>query len=164
MHRRLFTFSHFCISELTYLKLTRLDISRNRIASLPVELKNMSSSLEILRLTDNPLMAPPAVVRKYGRQFFVSLVRVQRLRFNATQVCAKGMVHVFKWLESRCSKQDKKQGIIPTDMRNGARKLGDLTKNQQFDMTNVDWTYLNIDPSIQMYSPSDEVLILPRIT
>lgn len=50
------------VTELTYLKLTRLDISRNRIASLPVELKNMSNSLEILRLTDNPLMAPPAVV------------------------------------------------------------------------------------------------------
>lgn len=55
-------FGLFYLTELTYLKLTRLDISRNRIASLPVELKNMSNSLEILRLTDNPLMAPPAVV------------------------------------------------------------------------------------------------------
>lgn len=52
--------------ELTYLRLTRLDMSRNRIASLPIELKNMSSTLEILRLSDNPLMAPPAVVRNFN--------------------------------------------------------------------------------------------------
>lgn len=52
----------FMFAELTYLRLTRLDMSRNRIASLPIELKNMSPTLEILRLADNPLMAPPAVV------------------------------------------------------------------------------------------------------
>ncbi|XP_065207762.1 leucine-rich repeat and calponin homology domain-containing protein isoform X3 [Planococcus citri] len=118
--------------ELTYLRLTRLDMSRNRIASLPIELKNMSSTLEILRLADNPLMAPPAVV------------------------CARGMVHVFKWLELRCSKQENKKSSFQGETKN--KKKYDLPKNQFNDSSSIDWPFLSSDISIPMYSPLDEKL------
>lgn len=49
--------------ELTYLRLERLDISGNRISSLPVELRSMVS-LVYLNLNHNPLTSPPAKVCK----------------------------------------------------------------------------------------------------
>ena len=52
-------FSFF--SELTYLKLVKLDISGNRISVLPNELRKMKSLVD-LNLSDNPLTSPPAVV------------------------------------------------------------------------------------------------------
>lgn len=48
--------------EITYIKLARLNVSLNRIASLPVELRLMSS-LENLDVTNNPLVSPPTAVR-----------------------------------------------------------------------------------------------------
>lgn len=51
----------FLLSELTYLKLERLDISGNRISSLPVELRSMTT-LVYLNLNHNPLTSPPAKV------------------------------------------------------------------------------------------------------
>lgn len=47
--------------ELTYLRLERLDISGNRISSLPVELRSMTT-LVYLNLNHNPLTSPPAKV------------------------------------------------------------------------------------------------------
>ena len=50
------------ISEISYLQLTTLDLSGNRIASLPVELRFMTSVVN-LNLGENPLTCPPANVR-----------------------------------------------------------------------------------------------------
>lgn len=49
------------ISEVTCLQLVSLDISCNRIATLPVELRLMTS-LVTLELENNPLTSPPASV------------------------------------------------------------------------------------------------------
>lgn len=46
---------------MTSLSLVTLDISGNRIAVLPVELRNMTS-LVTLELENNPLTTPPASV------------------------------------------------------------------------------------------------------
>ncbi len=48
-------------AEISYLQLTFLDLSGNRIASLPVELRFMTSVVH-LNLEENPLSCPPANV------------------------------------------------------------------------------------------------------
>lgn len=68
------------------------------------------------------------------------------------------MVHVFKWLELRCSKQDKRQAGVQPDAKSNKWKYSDLAKNQ-VDGNNIDWTYLNIDPSAQIFLPNDDVSI-----
>ncbi|KAG8224170.1 hypothetical protein J437_LFUL002292 [Ladona fulva] len=73
--------------EITYLRLVRLDISENRISSLPVELRKMTT-LVTLELSDNPLISPPA------------------------SRCTRGRVHIFKYLESQALKDDKRKGVV----------------------------------------------------
>ncbi|ETN61923.1 hypothetical protein AND_006407 [Anopheles darlingi] len=68
--------------DLTCLELTFLDISSNKIATLPVELRLMSSLVD-LELSDNPLTSPPA------------------------SLCVRGMVHVFKYLETVAAREEK---------------------------------------------------------
>lgn len=58
---KLIVFIYLYIAEVTYLKLIRLDLSENRIATLPVELRTMTS-LVSLDLAHNPLVSPPASV------------------------------------------------------------------------------------------------------
>lgn len=58
---KLVVFIYLYIAEVTYLKLIRLDLSENRIATLPVELRTMTS-LVSLDLAHNPLVSPPASV------------------------------------------------------------------------------------------------------
>lgn len=69
--------------ELTSLSLVTLDVSSNKIASLPVELRLMTSLVD-LNLADNPLTSPPA------------------------QLCVRGIVHIVKFLETVAAKQDGK--------------------------------------------------------
>lgn len=87
----------FYFSELTYLKLTMLDMSENRISTLPVELRQMTS-LEQLKLNGNPLVAPPATV------------------------CMRGRVHIFKFLETQVLKTEKKRSGTLEDARRTQRK------------------------------------------
>ncbi|XP_050099114.1 leucine-rich repeat and calponin homology domain-containing protein isoform X2 [Anopheles aquasalis] len=68
--------------DLTCLELTFLDISSNKIATLPIELRLMSSLVD-LELLDNPLTSPPA------------------------SLCVRGMVHVFKYLETVAAREEK---------------------------------------------------------
>ena len=56
----LFVFVSF--SEISYLQLTFLDLSGNRITVLPVELRFMTTVVH-LNLEENPLSCPPANVR-----------------------------------------------------------------------------------------------------
>nr|CAD7200737.1 unnamed protein product [Timema douglasi] len=74
------------------LRLERMDISCNRIVSLPVELRTMTS-LVYLDLTNNPLLSPTA------------------------SLCTRGRVHVFKFLELKSLKEDKKRGLLSEDNR-----------------------------------------------
>lgn len=53
-------------AELTSLNLVALDVSCNKIASLPVELRLMTSLVE-LDLADNPLTSPPAQLCVRGK-------------------------------------------------------------------------------------------------
>ncbi|XP_022230147.2 leucine-rich repeat and calponin homology domain-containing protein isoform X1 [Drosophila obscura] len=68
--------------ELTCLSLVSLDVSNNRIASLPLEIRHMTTLVE-LQLENNPLTAPPA------------------------SLCMRGLVHVFKFLETQATKDEK---------------------------------------------------------
>ncbi|SPP78935.1 blast:Leucine-rich repeat and calponin homology domain-containing protein 1 [Drosophila guanche] len=68
--------------ELTCLSLVSLDVSNNRIASLPLEIRHMCTLVE-LQLENNPLTAPPA------------------------SLCMRGLVHVFKFLETQATKDEK---------------------------------------------------------
>ncbi|XP_017153138.1 leucine-rich repeat and calponin homology domain-containing protein isoform X2 [Drosophila miranda] len=68
--------------ELTCLSLVSLDVSNNRIASLPLEIRHMSTLVE-LQLENNPLTSPPA------------------------SLCMRGLVHVFKFLETQATKDEK---------------------------------------------------------
>lgn len=54
----------YCFVEVTCLHLVTLDISGNRIATLPIELRNMISLVN-LELENNPLTTPPANVRNH---------------------------------------------------------------------------------------------------
>ncbi|XP_059617286.1 leucine-rich repeat and calponin homology domain-containing protein isoform X2 [Phlebotomus argentipes] len=68
--------------EVTTLQLVSLDVSCNRIATLPVELRQMSSLVD-LELDNNPLTSPPA------------------------SLCVRGLVHVFKYLETVALKEGR---------------------------------------------------------
>ncbi|XP_070064927.1 leucine-rich repeat and calponin homology domain-containing protein isoform X1 [Drosophila virilis] len=68
--------------EVTCLSLVSLDVSNNRIASLPQEIRHMSTLVE-LQLENNPLTSPPA------------------------SLCMRGLVHVFKFLETQATKEEK---------------------------------------------------------
>ncbi|XP_068144494.1 leucine-rich repeat and calponin homology domain-containing protein isoform X1 [Drosophila tropicalis] len=68
--------------ELTCLSLVSLDVSNNRIASLPLEIRHMGTMVE-LQLENNPLTSPPA------------------------SLCKRGLVHVFKFLETQATKDEK---------------------------------------------------------
>ncbi|XP_055632823.1 leucine-rich repeat and calponin homology domain-containing protein isoform X2 [Toxorhynchites rutilus septentrionalis] len=73
--------------DLTVLQLVFLDISCNKITTLPVELRHMSSLVD-LELSNNPLTSPPA------------------------SLCVRGLVHVFKYLETAAAKEEKsKSGL-----------------------------------------------------
>ncbi|XP_048509357.1 leucine-rich repeat and calponin homology domain-containing protein isoform X5 [Athalia rosae] len=71
--------------ELTYLRLVKLDISGNRISVLPNELRKMKSLID-LNLTENPLTSPPA------------------------SLCARGRIHIFKYLERQAAKHERARG------------------------------------------------------
>lgn len=69
------------------------------------------------------------------------------------------MVHVFKWLELRCSKQDKKQNGLQSDSKNNKWKYSDVAKIQT-NGNHIDWSYLSIDPSTQIFPSNDDVIYL----
>lgn len=91
--------------ELTYLQLNTLELSSNRLTNLPVELRFMVTLVE-LHLEENPLSCPPA------------------------NMCCRGRVHIFKYLETIAIKEDKKRGILAdTEHRRSYRKtsqIGDM--------------------------------------
>lgn len=68
--------------ELTYLSLVSLDVSSNRISSLPTELRQMTTLTEF-NLEHNPMTSPPA------------------------SLCVRGLVHVFKYLETQANKDER---------------------------------------------------------
>ncbi|XP_055852002.1 leucine-rich repeat and calponin homology domain-containing protein [Episyrphus balteatus] len=68
--------------ELACLTLVSLDVSNNRIASLPLEIRQMTSLVEF-NLGNNPLTSPPA------------------------SLCVRGLVHIFKFLETQATKDEK---------------------------------------------------------
>ena len=51
----------FILAEISFLRLVQMDLSANRITTLPVELRFMSSVVD-LSLGENPLSCPPANV------------------------------------------------------------------------------------------------------
>ncbi|XP_059823676.1 leucine-rich repeat and calponin homology domain-containing protein 1 isoform X2 [Hypanus sabinus] len=68
--------------ELADLPLVKLDFSCNKIVSIPICYRNMKH-LQIIEMDNNPLQSPPA------------------------QICIKGKVHVFKYLNIEARRIDK---------------------------------------------------------
>lgn len=62
-------------TDLCHLHLTSLDVSCNRIASLPVELRLMTELVN-LELQNNPLTSPPASVSYSHTLYIVHVDRV----------------------------------------------------------------------------------------
>ncbi|KAK7073925.1 Leucine-rich repeat and calponin y domain-containing protein 3 [Halocaridina rubra] len=79
-----------------------MDISGNKITTLPTELRFMSS-LVTLALDNNPLQQPPA------------------------NLCTRGRVHIFKWLEMTAAKEDKKRGVLSESEFRKLRKPSSCT-------------------------------------
>lgn len=84
---------NLCKNQLVYLprdlcslKLTHLIISSNRISSLPSELKQMTTLLH-LDVSNNPLTSPPS------------------------SLCTHGLIHIFKYLETNGTKDEKDGGV-----------------------------------------------------
>ncbi|XP_068249074.1 leucine-rich repeat and calponin homology domain-containing protein isoform X5 [Palaemon carinicauda] len=88
--------------ELCFLRLVFLDLSGNRVTTLPTELRFMSS-LVTLALDNNPLQQPPA------------------------NLCTRGRVHIFKWLEMTAAKEDKKRGVLSESEFRKLRKPSSCT-------------------------------------
>jgi Leucine-rich repeat (LRR) protein len=68
-------------------KLVNLDISYNRITRLPIGFREIITLID-LNVESNPLESPPA------------------------SLCAKGILHIMKYLLNETIKQEKKQGIL----------------------------------------------------
>lgn len=78
--------------EVTYLYLVSLDISNNRIASLPVELRTMTSLVN-LELDNNPLTSPPASVSSFATMCVGSCVMGKsRCRFACAVWCTSSNI------------------------------------------------------------------------
>ncbi|MGH0151072.1 UNVERIFIED_CONTAM: hypothetical protein FKN15_027342 [Acipenser sinensis] len=69
--------------ELANLPLVRLDFSCNRITDIPVNYRKLRQ-LQVIALDNNPMQSPPA------------------------QICLKGKVHIFKYLNIQACRIDKK--------------------------------------------------------
>ncbi|XP_055296171.1 leucine-rich repeat and calponin homology domain-containing protein isoform X2 [Sitodiplosis mosellana] len=112
--------------DVTCLKLVSLDVSCNRIATLPVELRLMTDLVH-LELSSNPLTSPPA------------------------SLCVRGLVHVFKYLDTMAMKEEKtRNGTYDgntTLRRKAAATLnsGPLTELQKIRRQNVDSGYSTSD-------------------
>lgn len=91
-----------------FLQLVTLDISLNRISALPVELRFMVSLVDLC-VEHNPLASPPThvciikwvVLLSWSLHFIILL-----------QLCTRGRIHIFKYLEIEAIKEDRKRGIL----------------------------------------------------
>ena len=107
-------FNLILFTEVTCLNLVTLDISGNRIATLPVELRNMTSLVN-LELENNPLTTPPASV---SISFIIKVDDILTLLiYFVLQLCVRGLVHVFKYLDTHAAKEEriKSGGAINVD-------------------------------------------------
>lgn len=79
-----------------------LDVSCNRIATLPVELRLMKNLVNLV-LDSNPLTSPPASVS------LPSIPRAAETLITVVvqQLCVRGLVHVFKFLDTVATKDEK---------------------------------------------------------
>uniref|UniRef100_T1IN84 Calponin-homology (CH) domain-containing protein n=1 Tax=Strigamia maritima TaxID=126957 RepID=T1IN84_STRMM len=113
--------------EVTNLPLVKLDISMNRITTLPTQFRRLIELSE-LELDNNPLISPPAYL------------------------CTRGRVHIFKYLEIQAIKENKKRGVIDTEVRRTSRKkfnksLNGIPLNSRSKRYTIDSGYNTSDGS-----------------
>ncbi|XP_055709495.1 leucine-rich repeat and calponin homology domain-containing protein isoform X2 [Phlebotomus papatasi] len=102
--------------EVTTLQLVSLDVSCNRIATLPVELRLMASLVD-LELDNNPLTSPPA------------------------SLCVRGLVHVFKYLETVAVREGRNIVDGNATLRRSAVSQSMRTSTEQKRRGHVDSGY-----------------------
>ncbi|KAG7464544.1 hypothetical protein MATL_G00166750 [Megalops atlanticus] len=78
---------HVLPDELADLPLIRLDFSCNKISEIPPAFRRLRH-LQVIILDNNPMQSPPA------------------------QICLKGKVHIFKYLNSQACRMDKKPNSL----------------------------------------------------
>lgn len=72
-----------------------------------------------LNLGENPLTCPPANVRRFAHPTSCPTLIV------SLQLCNRGRVHVFKYLEIQAIKEDRKRGVLTdVEYRRSYRKAG----------------------------------------
>jgi hypothetical protein len=100
--------------------LALVDLSSNRIEELPLTLRHLKH-LHQLDVANNPLKLPPAHVclclqanRRLGSCRSTTLIHAH------PQVCARGRVHIFKYLKDEAEARDGPSSpshVIPADRR-----------------------------------------------
>ncbi|XP_038049920.1 DISP complex protein LRCH3-like isoform X7 [Patiria miniata] len=112
--------------EISRLKLIMLDVSCNKICFIPPSYRHIKT-LDVLKLEHNPLEMPPA------------------------QVCTRGKVHIFKYLNNVATK-DEKRSRLEQNERLSRRsynnaKSSTLTPQSSIDSDSSHSTLCNGDPS-----------------
>lgn len=123
--------------DVTCLSLVSLDLSGNRIASLPVELRFMTNLVH-LELENNPLTSPPA------------------------SLCMRGIVHVFKYLDTMAFKEERTRaggtfdGYTTLRRTNSTPKQNTLESQKPPQRPNTEPDCAVID-EIPKYSPTHQI-------
>ncbi|XP_036404603.1 leucine-rich repeat and calponin homology domain-containing protein 2-like [Megalops cyprinoides] len=91
---------HVLPDELADLPLIRLDFSCNKISEIPPAFRRLQH-LQVIILDNNPMQSPPA------------------------QICLKGKVHIFKYLNSQACRMDKKPDSLDLSKRSIPQPLTD---------------------------------------
>ncbi|RZF33146.1 hypothetical protein LSTR_LSTR004832 [Laodelphax striatellus] len=135
--------------------LMELDVGCNQITHLPPQLGHLAL-LRILNVRNNLLLELPIEVT-YLKLVHLDLSenRISKLpvelRSMVSLVCMRGRIHVFKYLELRCTKEEKVRSGWRSEDRKGCRKLSDIRVRQRCD--EIRWNSGNSTPST--LSPGD---------
>ncbi|KAJ8379182.1 hypothetical protein AAFF_G00230940, partial [Aldrovandia affinis] len=121
--------------DLAELPLVKLDVSCNKVTSVPLCYRKMTQ-LQSLRLDNNPLHSPPA------------------------QICMKGKVHIFKYLAMEACRSDKMADSLFLPVMDGlshpsSGSTEDIEQNKRQD-TDSGVGSDNGDKRLSATEPSDE--------
>lgn len=119
----------FVLAELADLPLIRLDFSCNKITEIPPAYRKLRQLQHII-LDNNPMQSPPAQVCpcidvitcsldivQFLPQWPVKLISLSSVYnklcgFFIFQICLKGKVHIFKYLNIQACRMDKKPDTL----------------------------------------------------
>ncbi|XP_077435546.1 leucine-rich repeat and calponin homology domain-containing protein 1 isoform X2 [Vanacampus margaritifer] len=118
--------------DLADLPLVKLDFSCNKVAAIPLSYRRLAQ-LQALRLENNPLQSPPA------------------------QICLKGKVHIFKYLNMEACRSDKMADALylPVMERLSLTRVEDTDQQRKQDSDSGVGSDVG-DKRLSATEPSDE--------